>query len=250
MVYNTQNYWGFGLYPSSGFNNFFLFFFLVIIKSGRWIKSETPVTKFHILSVLAYAPYSRMDKVDDTQWSNELLFNKYWMQLIKTFHVSSVLLCHPTFQVTVLPDHLAQNHNWVSKRICPTLHLYYTQQSNFCFWLDSNCSFRMGNCGMISAVISSLFSHTVLLHVTESTPYKQVLYTMTYLGFVLAVPAMFIRVPAVSAAYTNDTKSTSRFCQKRIKSTSYCHSKITFPSFSFLHSSKKRPQFKWIILIL
>jgi hypothetical protein len=22
MVYNTQNYWGFGLYPSSGFNNY------------------------------------------------------------------------------------------------------------------------------------------------------------------------------------------------------------------------------------
>jgi hypothetical protein len=51
------------------------------------------------LSVPSHAPFSRLDKAGDTQWSNALLLNVYWTKLIQIFHVSSALLRHLTFQV-------------------------------------------------------------------------------------------------------------------------------------------------------
>jgi hypothetical protein len=57
------------------------------------------------LSVPLKAPFSYLDKADDTQWSNKLLFNKYWEQFIQIFHMSSAFLHDLTFQVTVLPNH-------------------------------------------------------------------------------------------------------------------------------------------------
>jgi hypothetical protein len=66
-------------------------------------------TKIPIHSVPSYVTFSCLDKVDDTQWSSELLFREYWTQLIQTFHMSSVLLRHLTFQVTALSDHTARN---------------------------------------------------------------------------------------------------------------------------------------------
>jgi hypothetical protein len=62
----------------------------------------------HSRSVPLLSPFSRLDKVDETQWSNGLLFNEYWTQ-----HVSSALLRHLTFHATALPylKTYSQNHH-------------------------------------------------------------------------------------------------------------------------------------------
>jgi hypothetical protein len=47
------------------------------------------------LSFPSYAPFSHLDRFDNTQWSNKLLFNEYLMQLIHTFQVNSCLVASP-----------------------------------------------------------------------------------------------------------------------------------------------------------
>jgi hypothetical protein len=66
-------------------------------------------TKFHIHFLFHRTLLFHVWTKLMTQWSNELLFNEYWTQLIHSFHVSSVLLCHLTFPVTALSDHPAWN---------------------------------------------------------------------------------------------------------------------------------------------
>jgi hypothetical protein len=44
--------------------------------------------------------FSRLDKGDEAQWSNEMLYNEDWTQFIQLFHVSSLFFDHLTLQVT------------------------------------------------------------------------------------------------------------------------------------------------------